>query len=50
MASEVLLETVDLARQFGGLWAVAGISLKVRAGEVVGVVGPNGSGKTTFLN
>ena len=46
MAAQVVLETVDLARQFGGLWAVAGISVKVRAGEVVGIVGPNGDRKS----
>lgn len=47
---EVILETVGLARHFAGLWAVAGVSVQIRAGEVVGVVGPNGSGKTTFIN
>lgn len=45
-----LLKTVGLCRYFGGLKALDGVDLTVQAGEIVGVIGPNGSGKTTFFN
>lgn len=45
-----LLEVSDLSRRFGGLKAVEGLSLHVADGEIVGLLGPNGSGKTTALN
>lgn len=45
-----LLEVSDLSRRFGGLRAVEGMSLHVEKGEIVGLLGPNGSGKTTALN
>lgn len=44
------LEIRDLRRQFGGLRAVDDLSFDVRAGELVGLIGPNGSGKTTTMN
>jgi branched-chain amino acid transport system ATP-binding protein len=45
-----LLEVEDLSKSFGGLLAVDGITLSVDAGEILGLIGPNGSGKTTTLN
>lgn len=45
-----VLEVADLTRAFGGLVAVNAIDLTVRQGEIVGLLGPNGSGKTTALN
>lgn len=45
-----ILEVEALTRSFGGVKALQGIDLKVRAGEILGVIGPNGSGKTTLLN
>ncbi|TAJ28121.1 MAG: ATP-binding cassette domain-containing protein, partial [Reyranella sp.] len=45
-----LLEVEGLTRRFGGLVAVDGLSFSVEAGEIVGLLGPNGSGKTTVLN
>jgi branched-chain amino acid transport system permease protein len=47
---EVLLELDGLRRHFGGVRAVDGISLRVRAGQVHGLIGPNGSGKSTLVN
>jgi len=40
----------DLARRFGDLEAVRGLSLKVSRGEIFGLLGPNGAGKTTTLS
>jgi ABC-type branched-subunit amino acid transport system ATPase component len=45
-----LLQVTELARAFGGLKAVDALSFEVRQGEIVGLIGPNGSGKTTALN
>ncbi len=48
--SEVLLAVERLERHFEGLKAVDGISFTVAPREVVSIIGPNGSGKTTTLN
>ena len=40
----------DIALHFGGVRAIDGLDLEVRSGEVHGLIGPNGSGKTTTLN
>jgi ABC-type branched-subunit amino acid transport system ATPase component len=45
-----LLEARKLSKQFGGLRALHGLDLSVSDGEIVGIIGPNGSGKTTFFN
>ena len=45
-----LLEVAGLTRRFGGLVAVDSLGFSVAAGEIVGLLGPNGSGKTTVLN
>jgi len=46
----MMLQTFELARNFGGLRAVAGVSLSVVEGEIHSVIGPNGAGKTTLFN
>lgn len=45
-----LLEIEDLHIAFGGVSALAGVSLKVRRGEIFSLIGPNGAGKTVLLN
>jgi len=45
-----MIETRDLRREFGGIKALAGVSLKVAQGERRAIIGPNGAGKTTLFN
>lgn len=45
-----LLELDDVAKSFGSLKAVDGVTFKVEAGEIFGIAGPNGSGKSTLFN
>ncbi|MBF8288456.1 MAG: Branched-chain amino acid transport ATP-binding protein LivG, partial [Candidatus Rokubacteria bacterium] len=45
-----LLETRGLTVRFGGLVALDAVDVAVDGGETLGVIGPNGSGKTTFFN
>ena len=45
-----MLEAVGVGKRFGGVHALRDVSLRLEEGDVVGLIGPNGSGKTTFLN
>ncbi|GAA5092029.1 hypothetical protein GCM10025760_20100 [Microbacterium yannicii] len=45
-----VLSVDEVRRSFGGVKAVDGVTLKLREGEILGLIGPNGSGKTTMLN
>jgi branched-chain amino acid transport system ATP-binding protein len=45
-----VLEVAGLAKRFGGFLAVNGLSFAVTPGEILGLIGPNGSGKTTIFN
>jgi branched-chain amino acid transport system ATP-binding protein/sulfate-transporting ATPase len=45
-----ILEARGLTRKFGGVVALDSLDLSVNANEILGLIGPNGSGKTTFFN
>jgi len=48
-ANQVVLEIINLTKQFKGFTAVSDLSLQLRAGEVLGFLGPNGAGKSTTV-
>lgn len=50
MPPETLLSVVRAVKQFGGFRALDEVSFSLKPGEILGVVGPNGSGKTTAIN
>lgn len=45
-----LLEAKQLTKRFGGVNALRNVDVVLRTGETLGMIGPNGSGKTTFVN
>src|SRR6188474_2261790 len=45
-----VLQLANLRKAFGGLVAIDDASFTLRRGEILGLIGPNGSGKTTVLN
>lgn len=47
--AEIVIHTENLTRRFGEFVAVDGLNLEVTAGQVLGYLGPNGSGKTTTI-
>jgi ABC-2 type transport system ATP-binding protein len=49
MTSDVVIDARELTKRFDGFTAVDAVSFQVRRGEVVGYLGPNGSGKTTTM-
>lgn len=47
---DVIIHARNLHKKFGGVHALAGVSLEVGKGEIFGIIGPNGAGKTVLLN
>jgi ABC-type branched-subunit amino acid transport system ATPase component len=45
-----LLQLRNVAKHFGGLYALSGLDMQVNEGEIVSVIGPNGAGKSTMFN
>ena len=50
MSEQSTLAVSQLSKSFAGLKAVDEVSLLLQSGEILGLIGPNGSGKTTFIN
>ena len=46
----MILEVQGLTLHFGGIKALDGVDIRLRQGELAGIIGPNGSGKTTLFN
>ncbi len=47
--SEIILETIDLRKEFDALVAVDDVSIQIKPHSLHAIIGPNGAGKTTFL-
>ena len=50
MTAAPFLEVKEITKTFGGIIALNNVSFNVNKGEILGIIGPNGSGKTTIVN
>jgi branched-chain amino acid transport system ATP-binding protein len=50
MTEAPILQVQELTKTFGGILALNRVSFELREGEILGIIGPNGSGKTTIVN
>lgn len=50
MMSENIVQIENLVKRYGNLVALDHLNLKIAGGEIFGLLGPNGSGKTTAIN
>ena len=50
MTNKAIISSKDLHVEFGGVKAANGVNLQIHRGQIASIIGPNGSGKTTFLN
>lgn len=50
MSEEPILRVIDVTKVFGGILALNRLSFNVSEGDILGIIGPNGSGKTTVVN
>lgn len=50
MIGQPILQVRNVKKNFGGITALNGVSFDVGQGEILGIIGPNGSGKTTVVN
>ena len=47
---ETIIDTKGVKVNFGDFWALKGIDIKVKRGEIIVILGPSGSGKSTLIN
>lgn len=47
---DTIITAKKIRKEFGGVTALNDLSLHIRKGQITGIIGPNGSGKTTFVN
>ena len=50
MSSNIVLEVSDLNKSFSGITAAHNLNVSIKKGEIVGIIGANGAGKTVFVN
>ena len=48
-SEDYIIETEGVKVNFGDLWALKGVDIKIRRGEIIVILGPSGSGKSTYI-